>query len=154
MNGIKDTSQQHTWAFLGDSEMDEPIPRHAPARRPAAGLDNLTFVINCNLAASRRPGAGSSEQDHPRLEAFFQGAGWNVIKVIWGRGWDQLLAQQNALIFLMNETWTATTRPSARALLRRDPHQGNGRLDRRPALGTPSAARPRLPQGRGLQGSR
>src|SRR5215218_3281540 len=79
--GIKDTSQQHVWAFLGDGEMDEPESRgliHIPATE---GLDNLTFVVNCNLQRLDGPVRGNGKIIQ-ELEAFFRGAGWNVIKVI------------------------------------------------------------------------
>jgi pyruvate dehydrogenase E1 component len=103
--GIKDTSQQHVWAFLGDGEMDEPESRgliHVPATE---GLDNLTFVINCNLQRLDGPVRGNGKIIQ-ELEAFFRGAGWNVIKVIWGREWDALLHadRDGALINLMNQT--------------------------------------------------
>ncbi|TQM44444.1 pyruvate dehydrogenase (acetyl-transferring), homodimeric type [Pseudonocardia cypriaca] len=103
--GIKDTSQQHVWAFLGDGEMDEPESRgliHVPATE---GLDNLTFVINCNLQRLDGPVRGNGKIIQ-ELEAFFRGAGWNVIKVIWGREWDALLHadRDGALVNLMNQT--------------------------------------------------
>ncbi|TWF74318.1 pyruvate dehydrogenase E1 component [Pseudonocardia hierapolitana] len=103
--GIKDTSQQHVWAFLGDGEMDEPESRgliHVPATE---GLDNLTFVINCNLQRLDGPVRGNGKIIQ-ELESFFRGAGWNVIKVIWGREWDALLHadRDGALINLMNQT--------------------------------------------------
>ncbi|GIL37067.1 pyruvate dehydrogenase (acetyl-transferring), homodimeric type [Phycicoccus sp. MAQZ13P-2] len=103
--GIKDTSQQHTWAFLGDGEMDEPESRGALQIAAQEELDNLTFVVNCNLQRLDGPvrGNGKIVQE---LEAFFRGAGWNVIKVVWGRGWDPLLAADGdgALVHLMNST--------------------------------------------------
>ena len=103
--GFKDTSQQRVWAFLGDGEMDEPESRGLLQLAANEELDNLTFVINCNLQRLDGPvrGNGSVIQE---LEAFFRGAGWNVIKVIWGRGWDPLLAsdRDGALVHLMNET--------------------------------------------------
>lgn len=103
--GIKDTSQQHTWAFLGDGEMDEPESRGALQLAAYENLDNLTFVINCNLQRLDGPvrGNGKIMQE---LESFFRGAGWNVIKVVWGRGWDPLLANdsEGALVSLMNRT--------------------------------------------------
>ena len=105
MNGIKDTSQQHTWAFLGDGEMDEPESRGMLQLAAQQRLDNLTFVINCNLQRLDGPVRGNGKIIQ-ELEAFFKGAGWNVIKVIWGRGWDQLLAadKDDALVHVMNET--------------------------------------------------
>jgi pyruvate dehydrogenase E1 component len=103
--GIKDTSQQHVWAFLGDGEMDEPESRGLLQLAANENLDNLTFVINCNLQRLDGPvrGNGKIMQE---LEAFFRGAGWNVIKVVWGREWDPLLAadKDGALVGVMNET--------------------------------------------------
>ena len=103
--GIKDTSDQRVWAFLGDGEMDEPESRGLLQLAANEELDNLTFVVNCNLQRLDGPvrGNGKIVQE---LEAFFRGAGWNVIKVIWGRGWDPLLADDNdgALVNLMNTT--------------------------------------------------
>ncbi len=103
--GIKDTSQQHVWAFLGDGEMDEPESRGLLQLAANEGLDNLTFVVNCNLQRLDGPvrGNGKIVQE---LEMFFRGAGWNVIKVLWGRGWDPLLAQdtEGALVNVMNTT--------------------------------------------------
>jgi len=104
-SGIKDTSRQHTWAFLGDGEMDEPESRGMLQLAGQQNLDNLTFVINCNLQRLDGPVRGNGKIIQ-ELEAFFKGAGWNVIKVIWGRGWDQLLAadKDHALEHLMMET--------------------------------------------------
>jgi pyruvate dehydrogenase E1 component len=103
--GIKDTSDQRVWAFLGDGEMDEPESRGLIHVAANEGLDNLTFVINCNLQRLDGPvrGNGKIVQE---LEAFFRGAGWNVIKVIWGREWDTLLHadRDGALVNLMNTT--------------------------------------------------
>ncbi|WP_315132570.1 pyruvate dehydrogenase (acetyl-transferring), homodimeric type [uncultured Actinomyces sp.] len=103
--GIKDTSAQRTWAFLGDGEMDEPESRGMLQLAAYQQLDNLTFVINCNLQRLDGPVRGNGKIIQ-ELEAFFKGAGWNVIKVIWGRGWDQLLAadKDHALEHLMMET--------------------------------------------------
>ena len=103
--GIKDTSQQHVWAFLGDGEMDEPESRGLLQLAANEELDNLTFVINCNLQRLDGPVRGNGKIIQ-ELEATFRGAGWNVIKVIWGRGWDPLLAQDRdgALVNLMNTT--------------------------------------------------
>src|SRR5690349_11364576 len=89
--GIKDTSQQHVWAFLGDGEMDEVESRGALQLAAFEELDNLTFVVNCNLQRLDGPVRGNGKIIQ-ELEAFFRGAGWNVIKVIWGRDWDPLLA--------------------------------------------------------------
>ena len=103
--GIKDTSDQHVWAFLGDGEMDEPESRGLIHVAANEGLDNLTFVINCNLQRLDGPVRGNGKIIQ-ELEAFFRGAGWNVIKVIWGREWDALLHadRDGALINLMNST--------------------------------------------------
>jgi pyruvate dehydrogenase E1 component len=103
--GLKDTSQQRVWAFLGDGEMDEVESRGALQLAAYDGLDNLTFVVNCNLQRLDGPvrGNGKIMQE---LESFFRGAGWNVIKVVWGRGWDPLLAadRDGALLNVMNST--------------------------------------------------
>ena len=102
--GIKDTSQQRIWGFLGDGEMGEPESLGAgpPAREE---LDNLTWVINCNLQQLDGPvrGNGKIVQE---LESIFLGAGWHVIKVLWGRDWDPLLAADSdgALVNRMNTT--------------------------------------------------
>ncbi|XAS75112.1 pyruvate dehydrogenase (acetyl-transferring), homodimeric type [Dermatophilaceae bacterium Sec6.4] len=103
--GIKDTSDQHVWAFLGDGEMDEAESRGFLQLAANDNLDNLTFVINCNLQRLDGPvrGNGKIVQE---LEGFFRGAGWNVVKVLWGREWDALLAQDHdgELVRVMNET--------------------------------------------------
>ncbi|MEV4412356.1 pyruvate dehydrogenase (acetyl-transferring), homodimeric type [Catellatospora sp. NPDC049609] len=103
--GIKDTSQQHVWSFLGDGEMDEPETLGAIGLAAREELDNLTFVINCNLQRLDGPVRGNGKVIQ-ELEAFFRGAGWNVIKVVWGREWDPLLAgdTDGALVNLMNTT--------------------------------------------------
>src|SRR3981081_3344142 len=103
--GIKDTSDQHVWAFLGDGEMDEPESRGLIHVAAGEGLDNLTFVINCNLQRLDGPVRGNGKIIQ-ELEAYFRGAGWNVIKVIWGRDWDPLLAKDGAggLVNQMNTT--------------------------------------------------
>ncbi|MGA1099531.1 MAG: pyruvate dehydrogenase (acetyl-transferring), homodimeric type [Candidatus Nanopelagicales bacterium] len=103
--GFKDTSDQHVWAFLGDGEMDEPESISGLTLAARENLDNLTFVINCNLQRLDGPVRGNGKIIQ-ELESLFRGAGWNVIKVIWGRSWDQLLAKDNtgALIDIMNTT--------------------------------------------------
>jgi len=103
--GIKDTSDQHVWAFLGDGEMDEPESRGLIHVAAGEGLDNLTFVINCNLQRLDGPVRGNGKIIQ-ELEAYFRGAGWNVIKVVWGREWDALLHadRDGALVNLMNVT--------------------------------------------------
>ena len=103
--GVTDTSQQDVWAFLGDGEMDEPESRGMIQHAAQQQLDNLTFVVNCNLQRLDGPvrGNGKIVQE---LEAQFKGAGWNVIKVVWGREWDALLNadKDRALVNLMNVT--------------------------------------------------
>ncbi|MGN6414888.1 pyruvate dehydrogenase (acetyl-transferring), homodimeric type [Flexivirga sp.] len=103
--GLKDTSQQHVWAFLGDGEMDEPESRGLLQLAANEELDNLTFVVNCNLQRLDGPVRGNGKIIQ-ELESFFRGAGWNVIKCIWGRGWDPLLAadRDGALVNIMNST--------------------------------------------------
>ena len=90
--GIKDTSQQHVWAFLGDGEMGEPESLGAIRIAAREELDNLTFVVNCNLQQLDGPVTGNGKIIQ-ELEAYFRGAGWNVIKVVWGQPWDDLLAR-------------------------------------------------------------
>ena len=103
--GLKDTSDQHVWAFLGDGEMDEPESRGLIQVAANEALDNLTFVINCNLQRLDGPVRGNGKIIQ-ELESFFRGAGWNVIKVVWGREWDALLHadKDGALVNLMNVT--------------------------------------------------
>ena len=103
--GFKDTSQQHVWAFLGDGELDEVESRGALQLAANDGLDNLTFVVNANLQRLDGPVRGNGKIIQ-ELESFFRGAGWNVIKVIWGREWDELLNKDHdgALVDLMNKT--------------------------------------------------
>ncbi|MGV0627095.1 pyruvate dehydrogenase (acetyl-transferring), homodimeric type [Mycolicibacter minnesotensis] len=103
--GIKDTSDQHVWCFLGDGEMDEPESRGLLHVGALEGLDNLTFVVNCNLQRLDGPVRGNGKIIQ-ELESFFRGAGWNVIKVVWGREWDALLHadRDGALVNLMNVT--------------------------------------------------
>jgi pyruvate dehydrogenase E1 component len=103
--GIKDTSDQNVWAFLGDGEVDEVDTLGAIGLATREKLDNLTFVVNCNLQRLDGPVRGNGKIIQ-ELEAIFGGAGWNVIKVVWGRGWDPLLAKDRdgALVKIMNET--------------------------------------------------
>src|SRR5579859_2816668 len=102
--GIADTSGSKVWAFLGDGECDEPEALGALHVAAREGLDNLTFVVNCNLQRLDGPvrGNGKIVQE---LEAVFRGSGWNVIKVLWGREWDELLARDvdGVLVNKMNE---------------------------------------------------
>jgi pyruvate dehydrogenase E1 component len=102
---IHDTSRSHVWAFLGDGEMDEPEALGGIGLAAREELDNLTFVINANLQRLDGPVRGNGKIIQ-ELEAFFRGAGWNVIKVIWGRDWDPLLAQDTdgVLVNKMNTT--------------------------------------------------
>ena len=103
--GFKNTQDQHVWAFLGDGELDEVESRGALQLAANDGLDNLTFVVNCNLQRLDGPVRGNGKIIQ-ELESFFRGAGWNVIKVIWGREWDSLLEAdtEGALVNLMNTT--------------------------------------------------
>ena len=89
---IKDTKKQRVWAFLGDGECDEPETLGAITLAAREQLDNLTFVINCNLQRLDGPVRGNGKIIQ-ELEGIFRGAGWNVIKVIWGDDWDPLLKQ-------------------------------------------------------------
>lgn len=103
--GIKDVADSHVWAFLGDGEMDEVESRGQLQVAANEGLDNLTFVINANLQRLDGPVRGNGKIIQ-ELESYFRGAGWNVIKVVWGREWDELLARdtEGALLNLMNVT--------------------------------------------------
>ncbi|MGC5223162.1 pyruvate dehydrogenase (acetyl-transferring), homodimeric type [Micromonospora sp. DT81.3] len=103
--GIKDVGDSHVWAFLGDGEMDEVESRGQLQVAANEGLDNLTFVVNANLQRLDGPVRGNGKIIQ-ELESFFRGAGWNVIKVVWGREWDELLARDTdgALLNLMNVT--------------------------------------------------
>jgi len=102
---IKDTSRSHVWAFLGDGETDEPEVLGSISLAAREELDNLTFVINANLQRLDGPVRGNGKIIQ-ELEASFRGAGWNVIKVIWGRDWDPLLAKDTdgVLVNKMNTT--------------------------------------------------
>ena len=147
---IKDTSRSHVWAFIGDGEMDEPEALGAIGLAAREELDNLTFVINCNLQRLDGPVRGNGKIIQ-ELEAFFRGAGWNVIKVIWGRDWDPLLAHDTdgVLVNKMNttpdgqfQTYASIRRLHPGALLRRRPAAaGDGRaaVRRRAAQPAPAA---------------
>ena len=93
--GIKDTSAQRVWAFLGDGECDEPETLGALHLAARERLDNLTFVINCNLQRLDGPVRGNGKIIQ-ELEAVFRGSGWNVIKVIWGEDYDPLLEKDES----------------------------------------------------------
>jgi pyruvate dehydrogenase E1 component len=102
--GLKDTSKQRVWAFLGDGECDEPETLGAIGLAAREKLENLIFVINCNLQRLDGPVRGNGKIIQ-ELESIFRGAGWNVIKVIWGDDWDTLLAKDTTglLAKRMNE---------------------------------------------------
>jgi len=97
--GLADTGPRKVWAFMGDGEMDEPESLGAISLAGRERLDNLIFVINCNLQRLDGPvrGNGKIVQE---LESVFRGAGWNVIKVLWGSGWDKLLAKDKSGLLL------------------------------------------------------
>jgi len=103
--GIADTSNRKVWGFLGDGEVDEPESLAGLALATREGLDNLIFVVNCNLQRLDGPVRGNGKIIQ-ELEGVFRGAGWNVIKVIWGRRWDTLLQADRSgmLVKLMGET--------------------------------------------------
>ena len=93
--GLLDNSDRKIWAFLGDGEMDEPESLGAIGKAGRERLDNLIFVINCNLQRLDGPVRGNGKIIQ-ELEGIFRGAGWNVIKVVWGRHWDPLLQADKA----------------------------------------------------------
>jgi pyruvate dehydrogenase E1 component len=103
--GLLDTSASRVWAFLGDGETDEPEALGALHVAAREGLDNLTFVVNCNLQRLDGPVRGNGKIIQ-ELEAVFRGSGWHVIKVVWGREWDELLARDvdGVLVEKMNST--------------------------------------------------
>jgi pyruvate dehydrogenase E1 component len=103
--GIADTGDSHVWAFLGDGEMDEPESLGQLSLAAREGLDNLTFVVNCNLQRLDGPVRGNGKIIQ-ELESQFRGAGWNVIKLVWDRSWDPLLAQDRdgVLVNKLNST--------------------------------------------------
>ncbi len=103
--GLRDTADRKVWAYVGDGETDEPETLGAISLAGREKLDNLIWVINCNLQRLDGPVRGNGKIIQ-ELERVFKGAGWNVIKVIWGSGWDELLEkdQSGRLIQLMNET--------------------------------------------------
>ena len=103
--GIVDTSEATVWCFAGDGEMDEPESLAGVALAGRERLDNLIFVVNCNLQRLDGPVRGNGKVIQ-ELEGLFRGAGWNVIKVVWGREWDDLLARDTdgVLVAKMNAT--------------------------------------------------
>jgi pyruvate dehydrogenase E1 component len=102
---IADTTGSRVWAFLGDGEMDEPESQGALTVAGREVLDNLTFVLNCNLQRLDGPVRGNGKIIQ-EMESLFRGAGWNVIKVVWGRLWDDLLARDETgeLVAKLNST--------------------------------------------------
>jgi pyruvate dehydrogenase E1 component len=102
---LADTTQSRVWSFVGDGEFDEPETRAALGLAARERLDNLTFVVNCNLQRLDGPVRGNGKIIQ-ELEALLRGCGWNVIKVIWGRRWDELLARDvdGVLLHKMNTT--------------------------------------------------
>jgi pyruvate dehydrogenase E1 component len=103
--GIKDCSEQQIYCYMGDGECDEPESLGAIGLASREGLDNLTFVINCNLQRLDGPVRGNGKIIQ-ELEGTFRGAGWEVVKVIWGSYWDALIARDTSgkLLQLMSET--------------------------------------------------
>ena len=103
--GLIDMADRKVWCFLGDGEMDEPESRGAIDLAAREGLDNLIFVVNCNLQRLDGPVRGNHKIVQ-ELEGDFRGAGWNVIKLLWGKGWDALLEKDTSgkLRQLMDET--------------------------------------------------
>ena len=128
--GIADTAGRKVWAFMGDGEMDEPESMGAIALAGRERLDNLVFVVNCNLQRLDGPVRGNGKIIQ-ELETDFRGAGWNVIKVIWGGRWDPLLAADHDGLLRaphgggrrrrLPDLQVARRRVRARALLRRLP---------------------------------
>ncbi len=102
---LDDTSQSKVWCFLGDGECDEPETLGAISLASREKLDNLIWVVNCNLQRLDGPVRGNGKIIQ-ELESVFRGAGWNVIKVVWGSGWDPLLDadHEGALVQVMNDT--------------------------------------------------
>lgn len=97
--GLADTAGRHVWGVFGDGEMDEPEAIGALTLAAREGLDNLTFIVNCNLQRLDGPVRGNG-QIIQELEALFIGAGWNVIKVLWGSQWDALFARDSDCVLL------------------------------------------------------
>src|SRR5947209_10268081 len=97
--GLKDTAHQKVWCFLGDGETDEPESLGALTVASREKLDNLIFVVNCNLQRLDGPVRGNGKIIN-ELEAAFRGAGWNVIKVIWGSDWDTLFERDRSGLLL------------------------------------------------------
>src|SRR5205807_8465870 len=102
---LADTSKAKVWCFVGDGEMDEPESTNGLSIAARESLDNLIFVVNCNLQRLDGPVRGNGKIIQ-ELEATFRAAGWNVIKAVWGREWDDLLARDSdgVLVNKMNTT--------------------------------------------------
>ncbi|MET0728408.1 MAG: pyruvate dehydrogenase (acetyl-transferring), homodimeric type [Acidimicrobiales bacterium] len=102
---LEDTSKSRVWCFIGDGECDEPETLGSISLAAREGLDNLTWVVNCNLQRLDGPVRGNGKIIQ-ELEAMFRGAGWNVVKVVWGSKWDELLARDvdGVLLNKMNST--------------------------------------------------
>ena len=160
---LADTTQSRVWCFVGDGEFDEPETRAALSLAARERLDNLTFVVNCNLQRLDGPVRGNGKIIQ-ELEALLRGCGWNVIKVIWGRRWDELLARDvDGVLAQQDEHDSRRRLPDARhrvgrlhprALLRPGPPlaQARGAPLRRGAADL-APGRARLPQAlRRLQG--
>lgn len=103
--GLQDTTDRHVWGVFGDGEMDEPESMSALTLAAREGLDNLTWVVNCNLQRLDGPVRGNG-RIIDELEALFAGAGWNVIKLVWGSDWDALLAKDadGSLVSTLSQT--------------------------------------------------
>ncbi|MBV6659321.1 alpha-ketoglutarate dehydrogenase [Pseudomonas yamanorum] len=103
--GLQDTTDRHVWGVFGDGEMDEPESMSALTLAAREGLDNLTWVVNCNLQRLDGPVRGNG-RIIDELEALFAGAGWNVIKLVWGSDWDALLAKDTdgSLVRTLSQT--------------------------------------------------
>jgi len=103
--GIADTSEKHVWGVFGDGEMDEPESLAALSLAAREKLNNLTFIINCNLQRLDGPVRGNG-QIIPELSSIFRGSGWNVVKVLWGSEWDELFSRDknHALLKRFSET--------------------------------------------------
>jgi pyruvate dehydrogenase E1 component len=103
--GLQDTTDRHVWGVFGDGEMDEPESMSALTLAAREGLDNLTWVVNCNLQRLDGPVRGNG-RIIDELEALFGGAGWNVIKLVWGSDWDALLAKDTdgSLVETLSQT--------------------------------------------------
>ena len=106
--GIVPPQDRKVWCFLGDGETDEPESMGAITMPVRERLDNLIFVINCNLQRLDGPVRGNGKIIQ-ELEAAYQGAGWNVIKVVWGSRWDPLLARDQHGLAAQDEWRSAST---------------------------------------------